>query len=40
MDGATIAEASAEDVAEVTVRQKEDVLTFSVGGEGTIEVEE
>jgi hypothetical protein len=40
MDGATIAEASVEDTAEVTVRQKEDVLTFSVGGEGTIEVEE
>ncbi|UBF23480.1 hypothetical protein HRTV-28_gp42 [Halorubrum tailed virus 28] len=38
--GATLAEDMAEDTAEVTVRQKEDVLTFEVGGSGTIEIEE
>lgn len=38
--GEALAEDMAEDTADVTVRQEEDVLTFEVGGSGTIEVEE
>lgn len=40
MAGATVAEATAEDVADVTVRQKEDVLTFEVGGTGEVVVDD
>lgn len=40
LGGTTLAEATATHTAEVTVRQKEDVLTFEVGGTGTIKIEE
>ena len=38
--GSVLAEATAETTAEVTVTQEEDVLTFEVGGTGSIEIEE
>ena len=37
--GSVLAEATAETTAEVTVTQDEDVLTFEVGGTGSIEVD-
>ena len=37
--GSVLAEATAETTAEVTVTQEEDVLTFEVGGTGSIEID-